>query len=513
MTPVLRPVGAAAVLLELAPGQVDGWRAEVERLVAQGRLPRPVDVVPGACTLLLDGVPLAAAARALADVGAASAAAPADGPLVEVPVTYDGEDLAAVADLLGTDVAGVVARHTATTFRVAFCGFAPGFPYCTGLEVDVPRRSSPRPRVPAGSVALAGRYCGIYPTASPGGWQLLGRTAVRLFDPDRDPPALLPPGTQVRFVDREAPPPSPLRPPSAVSTGRALTVVRAGARTTVQDLGRPGSAHLGVPRSGALDPSAARLANRLVGNADDAAVLETTATGVALRTARATTLAVTGATAPVTVDGRGADSGAPLAVPAGAVVDVGAASAGVRSYVAVAGGLAVAPVLGSRATDTLSGLGPAPLADGDVLPVGPFPGPPAGVDVVAVPLPREPLVLRLLAGPRADRVDLSPLAGATYTVSPLSDRVGARLQGPVLAARVQGELESEGIVLGAVQVPPDGQPVVLLADHPTTGGYPVVGVVDAAGVAALAQARPGTAVRLVPEGEGWPRRARGRGTA
>ncbi|MEU8020798.1 biotin-dependent carboxyltransferase family protein [Micromonospora haikouensis] len=306
------------------------------------------------------------------------------------------------------------------------------------------------------------------------------------------------------------------RPPAGGPAGR-VEVLRAGALTTVQDQGRPGWAHLGVPRSGALDPAALRLANRLVGNPEDAAGLEITLTGCALRLTRAGTVALTGADADVWIgDGRiGAvaearvggrpgdvrvgdrpgDVGRPLAVPAGAVVRIGPARSGLRTWLAVAGGIAVPPVLGSRSTDTLSGLGPPPLRDGDTLPLGEPAGDPAPVDVTIGPPAPAALRLRLRLGPRDDwftAAALDRLLGTAYTVSPVSNRVGARLTGAPLPRAVAGELPSEGLVLGAVQVPADGQPLIFLADHPTTGGYPVVGVVD--DVTPLAQARPGTTV-------------------
>ena len=504
---IVRPVGARALLLELdALEHVAAWHGAVAGLVADGLLVAPVDVVPGARTLLLDGVDPATVERVLAGLGApAPVTDRPDAAPVEVPVVYDGADLGEVARLWGVTEREVVARHTGTEFRVAFCGFAPGFPYLVGLDGQVPRHPTPRPSVPAGSVGLAGRYCGIYPSSSPGGWQLLGRTAVPLFDVSRDPSALLPPGSRVRFVEstgpaRRAPAREPA--PPELPGGRSLTVLRAGALTTVQDAGRPGYAHLGVPRAGALDAPAARLANRLVGNPEDAAVLETTVDGVRLRAATAVTVAVTGAQAPVSVDGRAAPWGVAVALLPGAVLDVGPALTGVRSYVAVAGGVAVPPVLGSRSRDTLSGLGPSPLSVGDVLPVGPPTGPVPAVDfTVPAPTPR-PLALRLLPGPRHDwfgPAGLAVLSSGTYEVSPLSNRVGVRLTGPPVPRLREGELESEGIALGAVQVPPDGQPVVLLADHPTTGGYPVVGLVDPRDLAGLAQARPGDAVRFVPD--------------
>ncbi|MEU2227576.1 biotin-dependent carboxyltransferase family protein [Streptomyces sp. NPDC018347] len=284
-------------------------------------------------------------------------------------------------------------------------------------------------------------------------------------------------------------------------TDRALVVVRAGALTTVQDRGRPGYAHLGVPRSGALDPAAAALVNRLVGNPADAAVLETTLDGCALRPRSTVTVAVGGAPCPVTVDGRPAAWGAPVLVPAGALLEVGAATVGVRGYLAVGGGVAVRPVLGSRATDLLSGLGPAPLADGMVLPLGAPAGPPARVDGVPQPRPPAELVLRVTLGPRDDWFTARAVRDLTtraYRVAAASNRIGLRTEGPALERARPGELPSEGVVLGAVQVPPDGRPVVFLADHPTTGGYPVVAVVRAADLPAAAQAPPGTPVRFVP---------------
>ncbi|WP_335979903.1 biotin-dependent carboxyltransferase family protein [Streptomyces sp. CA2R106] len=285
-------------------------------------------------------------------------------------------------------------------------------------------------------------------------------------------------------------------------SGAVLAVVRAGALTTVQDLGRPGYAHLGVPASGALDRPAHLLANRLVGNSPDAAGLETTVTGCAIRPSRPLVAAVTGAACPVRVDGRPAAWGAPVRVPAGAVLDVGAATCGIRSYVAFAGGLDLPPVLGSRAADLLSGLGPAPLVDGAELPLGRARfGPAGGCDVLPYgPLGAE-LVLPLVPGPRADWFApgaLRALARGRYTVSPASNRIGLRTLGPPVARVRHEELPSEGMVLGAVQVPPDGRPVVFLADHPTTGGYPVIGVVPSPAVAAAGQAAPGTPVRFAP---------------
>ncbi|MFD9521822.1 biotin-dependent carboxyltransferase family protein [Streptomyces sp. NPDC059979] len=281
-----------------------------------------------------------------------------------------------------------------------------------------------------------------------------------------------------------------------------LLVVRPGALTTVQDRGRPGYAHLGVPRSGALDTAAYALANRLLGNPPDAAALETTLDGVGLRALAATTVAVTGAPCSVRISGRPVAWGAPVRLPAGAELEVGRAESGLRGYVAVRGGLALPPVLGSRSTDLLSGLGPPVLSAGTLLPVGPAePDPAPGADACGLPGAPAELLLPLRLGPRADWFTGDSLSGlwrSAFRVSARSNRIGLRTEaGAPLVRSRPGELPSEGMVLGAVQVPPDGLPVVFLADHPVTGGYPVVGVVPPGpALDAAAQARPGVPVRF-----------------
>ena len=270
-----------------------------------------------------------------------------------------------------------------------------------------------------------------------------------------------------------------------------ITVVRAGPLTTIQDQGRPGYAHLGVPHSGALDQRALRRANALVGNPASAAALETTLLGCALRFEQPARVAVTGAAADIKVDKVLVPAGV-LEVGAGSVLDVGRATRGVRSYVAVAGGIDVEPVLGSRSADTLSGLGPPKLVNGMTLPIGT-----AQSDDLSAGEGGEiadQIDLGVWLGPRDGWFAGSELFETGYQVSPLSNRVGCRLTGTPLTRVTEGELPSEGVVLGAIQVPADGQPLIFLADHPTTGGYPVIGVVD--DVTPLAQARPGSTVRF-----------------
>jgi biotin-dependent carboxylase-like uncharacterized protein len=261
-----------------------------------------------------------------------------------------------------------------------------------------------------------------------------------------------------------------------------IEVLEAGPLTTVQDRGRPGWAHLGVPPSGAVDPHALALGNRLVGNDAGAAALEATLSGPRLRFRAAALVAVTGAETEA--------SNQSFEVGAGEVLELGRFLSGVRAYVSVRGGIDVEPVLGSRSTDLLSGLGPPPLKDGDVLLIGPEPTTKPEFDVEPPPpLPAEP-ILRLLPGPRDDWFAPTALAGP-WRVSPSSNRVGVRLEGPRIERVRHEELLSEGVVTGALQVPPSGQPILLLNDHPTTGGYPVLGVVHAGDLPLVGQLRPG----------------------
>jgi biotin-dependent carboxylase-like uncharacterized protein len=278
-----------------------------------------------------------------------------------------------------------------------------------------------------------------------------------------------------------------------------LTVLAPGPLATVQDRGRPGWASIGVTTSGAADRSAHDLANRLVGNVPGAATVEVTAGGLRLRAGRTLLVVVTGAPLPVAVDGRAAPFAAPLTLPPGGVLDLGRPAVGLRSYVAVRGGVDVPLVLGSRSTDTLSGLGPRPLTAGDELPVGALAAEEPLVDVAPVAPPAARPVLRVLPGPRRDWLAPEAWAALTageWTVTPDSDRVGLRLAGPPLIRAVDAELPSEGLVAGAVQVPPDGSPVLFLADHPVTGGYPVLAVVVTGDLPAAAQLRPGDRVRF-----------------
>jgi biotin-dependent carboxylase-like uncharacterized protein len=284
-----------------------------------------------------------------------------------------------------------------------------------------------------------------------------------------------------------------------------LRVLSAGPLSTVQDLGRPGFASVGVSRSGALDRAALALANRLVGNDEGAAGVEITVGGFSAVFDADVWIAVTGAWGPVTSAGRPIDVNHPVRFAAGELLEIGMAEAGLRYYLAVGGGIEVPAVLGSRSTDVLSGTGPAVLTDGVVLPLGaPHPESMRPVDISPWGRPDLGVVtVPLYVGPRADwftAASIEALFTGTWALSPASNRVGARLDGTPLErsaeAIARGELPSEGMVAGGIQVPPSGSPTVLLADHPTTGGYPVIAVVASASLDRFAQLRPGQEIRF-----------------
>jgi KipI family sensor histidine kinase inhibitor len=500
-------VGERSLLVELPDLSAvhDLWRALRREPPAGAE-----EVIAGAESVLValgENADVGAAARSIASATTVTGD-PVRANRVAIPVMYGGPDTEDVAAISGLDAKGIVDLHAGREYMVAFVGFSPGFAYLVGGDpaLRVPRLSAPRASVPAGSIGLASEFTAVYPQSTPGGWRIIGRTDMTMFDPWLPEPSLLSPGDVVTFEPAErvgAPPAWPTLRPRAAGASY-VQLLDPGPMTTVQDAGRFGWGHLGVPRGGAADRRSARLANQLVGNDRTAALLESTVSGPQLRLGCDRLVAVTGARATVTVDGIPARLDTALTLPAGCELRVGPYEAGARTYVAFSGGLAVDPILGSRSTDTLSWLGPPALRAGDILPLD-GEGHPAGPGERAsgkVPAPRtgELVTVRATKGPRDGWVGdrgLDVLASAVFEVAATSDRTGLRLTGSAVEVERRDEMPSEGMVAGAVQIPPGGSPIVLLRNHPTTGGYPVAAVVDDDGVDALSQCRPGVRVRIL----------------
>ncbi|MGN6206883.1 5-oxoprolinase/urea amidolyase family protein [Humibacter sp.] len=478
--------------------------------------------------------------------GSVQEPAPDGDPLV-IDVVYDGEDLDEVARLVGIASDELIRRHTDATWRVAFSGFAPGFGYLVTDDdsFDVPRRATPRTRVPAGAVGLAGGFSGAYPREGPGGWQLIGRTDAPLWRPADARPALLAPGTTVRFraVEASSPPADartvgrktndrPYEEPlsdaadradsgasfdgtaaseaapatQAATAAAAVTVLQSGPQLLVEDLGRPASASIGAGRSGALDRGALRLGNRLVGNDESAAGLEVVVAAT-LRFEQPTWFAVTGARGALKLGRHPIEPDAAVQAAAGDVLELGTAVHGLRYVVALRGGVAVPHELGSASADIGARLGPAPLVDGDTIALADdVAGDIPAVDALTVWSPPDDEVdVHVVAGPRQDwfaPASIDAFYDTDWQVTQESNRVGARLRSEGVTLQrsndpdLPAELPSEPMVPGAIQVPPSGEPTVLLADGPVTGGYPVLAVVADADLDLFAQLRPGQRVRF-----------------
>jgi KipI family sensor histidine kinase inhibitor len=513
--PRVLPLGSAGFSVELGDTLDDATNARVralDRELALRPFPGFVEAVPTLRSLLVlyderTVRPLAVARELVARLGARDVA-PRPERLHEVPTLYGGDagpDLATLAGARGIAERVLVQLHASCEYTAFMLGFKPGFAYLGLLppRLECARYATPRVRVPAGSVGLAGRQTGIYPVASPGGWQLIGRTSLRLFDPFRAEPALIAPGDRVRFrpvaeldaPETQTPPPHPRAAPVAL-------VREPGLLTTVQDAGRSGHRRLGVSGAGPLDRPAHVAANRAVGNASGAAALECTVSGPVLEFLAPVRFAVTGANLVALLER--ADLGAwPVPLGAGILARPGnvlrfaGRRAGCRAYVALQGGIDVPAVLGSLATDLQSGFGGLSgraLRAGDELAVARATGFAAFAESAAAAPHATCATVRVVLGPQADHFAASTIArflSDRLRVGATSDRVGCRLEGEPLRHLGPAEILSDGMLPGSIQVPPDGQPIVMLHDGPTTGGYPKIATVLTADLPLLAQLVPG----------------------
>jgi KipI family sensor histidine kinase inhibitor len=520
--PVIRHASDHSLLVSFGEEISAESHARVRRLFHFLQTEPPAGVLnlhPAYASLLVSYDPLLADREALVrevERGAAGQAdaEPPEPRLVEIPVCYGGEfgpDLGEVASACGLHPSEVIREHTTAEYLVHFLGFSPGFPYLGGMSprIAAPRRATPRKRVPAGSVAIGGNQTGVYPLPSPGGWRLIGRTPLALFEAARTPPALLALGDIVRFVPVSED--EFRRFDSGGTAGEDVgdgpfRVVEPGFQTTVQDLGRPGHAHIGVSASGAGDPLSLRIANWLVGNPEDTPALEMTLTGGTFSFAAPGVIALAGSDFEPVIDGYRVPLWAAIEVRQGQALVCGATRSGARCCLSVRGGLALEPVLGSRSTHVTTGLGGLvgrALRKGDALSIAT-----AGEKApVTRRFPREVAgkllrrgELRVTRGAQREWFGdeaWEAMLGSAYTVSEDSSRMGLRLRGAPLSAARQATMLTEGVSLGALQVPPDGQPILSFVEHQTTGGYPQIGCVIAADLHRVGQLRPRDEIRFV----------------
>lgn len=437
---------------------------------------------------------------------------------IDIPVIYGGPygpDLEWASSYLGIPEEEIVRRHAAPLYRVYMIGFTPGFPYLGGMDetIALPRLENPRTRVPAGSVGIAGNQTGVYPWETPGGWRIIGRTHVPLFDPYRDEPSLLRPGDFVRFVPATSTPGEDHQLPK--ESRRDMTshepasvpgfeVLHPGFLSLVVDSGRYGYRKLGVPISGAADQHSYNLANELCGNHPGKAAIEITLMGPTFKALTDITVAVTGAAIPIHVAGQPAPMNQAIRVRRGQEVKLGSISMGCRAYLAVSGGISVPPVMGSRSTylrGNFGGFLGRSLKAGDIVHVGPAPehqfiaGKTSRTGTPIAQRLKRDVVLRVFKGPEGDDDLLDALCQEEYTVRPESDRMGVRFEGQPIGAG-KGDILSSPVVPGTIQLPSDGRPVLLLRDAQTTGGYRRIACVISADLPLASQLWPGAKVRF-----------------
>jgi KipI family sensor histidine kinase inhibitor len=509
------PIGKTALLIRFGDRIDADLARDIARLATTLSMPGVVELIPSYTTLLIEFDPsLVNQDEIIAQAEkiwlSRSNSAPGDRRTIEIPVVYGGAhgpDLGLVSRRSGLPPAETIRRHSEAEYVVGAVGFSPGFGYLIGLppELATPRLKTPRLRVPVGSVAIGGAQTAVYPVETAGGWNLIGRTTMAMFDPGRDDPFLLRSGDLVRFRPVESGRfLRPIHTPVTRQRIGGIEVLKPGLLTSVQDLGRRGFGAFGLSPNGTADTTSLILGNRLVGNPDNAAGLEITLVGPTIRFRQGVKFAMTGEGPAARLNGRPIERNRTIAAYLGdeLTFDPIDPASGARGYLCFAGGIDVPVVMGSRSTDLVAGIGGLAgraLRSGDVIPVGEAKG---LVSTLALPpLPRDRKVLRITPGPQRHMFDDATwrrLTEREFTVTNDANRVGIRMQGPSLHPRDRSDIVSEGVVTGSIQVPGSGQPIVLLPGRATIGGYPKIATVIESDLDLLGQLRPGDAIRFRP---------------
>lgn len=510
-----------------------------------------IEIVPAYCSVTVYFNPLVLSRKNITDVISQAAekcgsnAADDTAETHVIPVCYEGgfaPDMENVSNYTHLTKEQIISLHCAQPYLIYMLGFLPGFAYLGGLDkrLHTPRLKTPRTKIPAGSVAIGGEQTGIYPVDSPGGWQIIGRTPVKVFDPERSPQILFKAGDRIQFkpvtedeflrynsekasLPECASPSAYLQKPRVVQSG--IKVISGGLMTTVQDCGRTGYQKDGVGVSGAMDRISYAAANCIAGNPPGTAVIETTLSGPELLFTLPADFVITGAAVAATLDSKPVPMYARIHAEAGSVLQTGFASAGLRSYIAFTGGILVPVILGSSSTNSKCGLGGffgRNLKEGDELAIGHVPvlyearpyadarklsrirgdasyAPSALLKKLSTvrSISDSPVVLRVLPGPQIRNFPedaVKTFSSSVFTITADSDRMGCRLSGPQIQCRGGSDIISDAVPCGSVQITSSGNPVIMAADRQTTGGYAKIAVVTAADMPYLAQAVPGTKV-------------------
>lgn len=436
----------------------------------------------------------------------------------EIPVCYEKEyslDMDNVCECTHLSKEEIVKLHTKPEYTIYMLGFLPGFPYLGGLDkrLEVPRLKTPRKLIPEGSVALAGKQTGIYPLSSPGGWQIIGRTPIKLFDAARTPNVLIKAGDKIKFTpiskkeyenykeEKRITQKEIVVRKRGVPISSGIQFLSSGFLTTVQDLGRKGFLKDGVGESGAMDIELFKEANALVGNNENAAALEITLLGPVIKFSLKTSFVITGNFTSAKLDSSLIEPYKKYEAQSGDVLDVGYCESGsLRGYIAFFGGIVVKQIMGSSSTNTKSNLGGKKLEANDELAIGWNPSKVEDIYGKRKIRRKESITkIRVVKGPQYKmfvKEAVKDFQKNTFEVSKDCDRMGCRLIGVALPIQNGTDIISDCVTKGAVQITSEGLPIIMMADRQTTGGYAKIANVIKADLWKVAQAVPNEKIQF-----------------